>query len=133
MGVSKPLAGHTEDELRVRGPQAVAEAHGERVACPSCGATLMGKYCQDCGQERRDPADLSVQRVVGEAAREFVDLESGALGTLRDLLFRPGYLTTEYLEGRRQAHVGPAKLYVLVSDIAASRLRACRLAPRPER
>lgn len=76
---------------------------------------MANNYCPACGQQRRDREDSTVHRVIGDAAREFVDLESGALGTLRDLLFRPGYLTEEFLKGRRQIHVGPAKRYILSS------------------
>ncbi len=96
---------------------AAREARGEAVACPSCGSALTGRFCSQCGQERRPRDDLTVRRAVGEPAREFVDPEAGALGTLGDLLLRPGSLPAEYRAGRRRAHVGPAKRYVLVSFV----------------
>jgi uncharacterized protein DUF3667 len=37
--------------------------------------------------------------------------------TLKDLLFRPGYLSREYINGRRASHLNPVRMYVFTSAI----------------
>src|ERR1700741_2216641 len=92
-----------------------AEAVAEPVvatACPSCGQALLGRFCHACGERRPAADDFALRRFFRDVGREVADLDSKALRTVRYLLFRPGFLTTEYLAGRRQLYVGPLKLYL---------------------
>lgn len=84
--------------------------------CADCRAPVSGHYCAACGQET-----LIETPTVGHFLREFADqyvaLE-GKLGrTLRVLLLRPGQLTLDYVEGRRQRYVRPLKLYLTISVV----------------
>jgi hypothetical protein len=82
--------------------------------CADCGAPAGGNYCAHCGQETRIETPT-----VGHFLREFLDQYvafEGKLGrTLRVLLTRPGQLTLDYLQGRRQRYVRPLKLYLTIS------------------
>lgn len=82
--------------------------------CANCGAVAPGSYCPDCGQETR--IDLpTVRAFMRDAAGRYVALDGRSLRTLRDLLFRPGFLTREYLGGRRRRYVRPGRLFLVLS------------------
>ena len=86
--------------------------------CPNCSAELTGEYCARCGQKRIRPGDLSLRRFLHEMVEEWATLR-GRFKTVRSLgaLAKPGVLTTEYLSGRRQAYLGPLKLYFVCAAI----------------
>ncbi|MBV8063296.1 MAG: DUF3667 domain-containing protein [Nevskia sp.] len=97
-------------------PAAPVPAAGGVAVCQDCGAPISGKYCSNCGQETeiRTP---TVRQFTHEMMDQYVAVE-GKLGrTLRVLIARPGQLTLDYIEGRRQRYVRPLKLYVSISVV----------------
>lgn len=85
------------------------------AACANCGAALAGPYCHRCGQERAATTGKSgyLRKVLADAA----SIDGKALRSLRDLVFRPGFLTCEYVAGRRVRHTEPAQLYLLAAAL----------------
>ena len=67
-------AGQTMDTMNVVGggvatpaPEpAVEEAKPEGVACPKCGATITGKFCNECGEPRPEEPQEKVCPKCGE-------------------------------------------------------------------
>ncbi|NKO00998.1 DUF3667 domain-containing protein, partial [Weissella cibaria] len=61
----------------------------------------------------------SIIRFFGDLIRELLEdiisLDSRAVRTLIALLFRPGFLTKEYLAGRRFYYVPPLRLFLITS------------------
>ena len=86
-------------------------------ACANCGAALHGRFCGACGQEAK-PLDPPVRHFAAEFAKEFFDIDGKQLRSLRRLVFSPGFLTREYVEGRRAGWLTPLKLYLLTSVAA---------------
>lgn len=84
-------------------------------ACVSCGAVLQGPYCSQCGEKRLSPEDASLREVFAEWQGALSHTEGKLLKTLRLLLFRPGFLTREYFQGRRVPYVRPAALFLTVN------------------
>ncbi|HET7260992.1 MAG TPA: DUF3667 domain-containing protein [Casimicrobiaceae bacterium] len=82
--------------------------------CANCGAVAPGSYCPDCGQETRIELP-TVRAFMRDAAGRYVALDGRSLRTVRDLLFRPGFLTREYLAGRRRQYVRPGRLFLVLS------------------
>jgi hypothetical protein len=82
--------------------------------CLNCGAEVSDRYCPHCGQENLIPKET-----VGELLSHFVsDLthyDSKFLTTIRDLLFKPGFLTREYLKGKRMGYLNPVRMYFFIS------------------
>jgi hypothetical protein len=84
------------------------------VACRNCGANVTGDYCATCGQETR--VKLPTARVfLREAAGRYVTLDGRLWRTLAALMFRPGFLTREYIVGRRRRYIRPARLFLVLS------------------
>ncbi len=83
-------------------------------ACLNCGTELKGPFCYYCGQP-----DKNLMRFFPVLLRELLedtfDFDSRFLRTLKPLLFKPGKLTRDYLDGRRFRYVPPLRLYVFSS------------------
>lgn len=84
--------------------------------CLNCGAIVEGRYCQNCGQENIEP-----QQTFGHLASHFVadifHFDSKFFSTLKYLFGRPGFLSKEYIQGRRQKYLHPIKMFVFTSAV----------------
>jgi len=58
-----------------------------------------------------------------EASGRYVALDGKLWKTLAGLLLRPGFLTLEYLDGRRRRYIGPARLFLVASLVLFAVLR----------
>jgi len=87
---------------------------GPTAVCLNCGTPLSGRYCSACGQEDR-PVAPTLRVVLGDAWGAITNLEGRILQSLGLLFFFPGFLTQEYLAGRRARWVSPVRLYLVVS------------------
>ncbi len=81
--------------------------------CPNCGAALSGPYCNQCGQ-LAETFHRSVWGLVAEAVESFFHYDGRVWRTLPRLLFRPGRLTRDYLDGRRASQIPPLRLFLVV-------------------
>ncbi len=83
-------------------------------ACLNCGTPLVGPFCHYCGQP-----DKNLFRffpvLVRELMADFLDFDSRFARTMRPLLFHPGKLTRDYLDGRRFRYTPPLRLYIFAS------------------
>jgi hypothetical protein len=87
--------------------------------CPECAETLLGEYCHLCGEKRLEGHDLSVRHFFDEAVQELTSVEHSKLfHTVWALLFRPGFLTNEWIAGRRRRHLKPLNLCLGVFALA---------------
>ncbi len=78
--------------------------------CPNCSAALNGPYCSSCGQRQVD-LDQPFRDLAAEAMESFLSFDARILRTLGPLVTSPGWLTVEFLAGRRVRYVHPFKLY----------------------
>jgi len=84
------------------------------ATCTNCHELLHGEYCSRCGQKRFDPHQLTLKYFAKEAAAEVTDFEhSKLLRSLRLLFVRPGFLTNEWLTGRRKSYISPLKIFLI--------------------
>lgn len=89
-------------------------AHQEASHCHNCGAAVQYNYCSVCGQETRLHV-ASAGEFIHEFIGHYVALEGKLAQTLRFLMLRPGFLTAEYVEGRRKRYVEPLRVYLTLS------------------
>ena len=84
------------------------------VACMNCGTPLQGPFCFYCGQP-----DKNLMRffpvLMRELLEDTLDFDSRFMRTIKPLLFKPGKLTRDYLDGRRFRYVPPLRLYIFSS------------------
>ena len=87
----------------------------ERWACVTCGTTVSTTHCPDCGESAIRAHDLGLRRLIIEAFHAVTDLDSRLVRSIRALVFRPGALTTAYLEGPRKPYISPFQLFLLAN------------------
>src|ERR1700674_416339 len=84
--------------------------------CENCGAELHGHYCSKCGQAAVD-YHRSFRHVIVDVLDSFLNWDSKFVRSIGLLLWRPGWLTNQFLEGRRVRFVHPLRLYLLISIV----------------
>jgi len=84
--------------------------------CLNCGTIVQGKYCHACGQENIEPKE-SFWHMVTHFSYDITHFDSKFFETLKDLLFKPGFLSKEYMTGRRASYLHPVKMYVFTSAL----------------
>lgn len=87
--------------------------------CQNCGAGLgaaPGRFCPHCGQATTLHVP-TVAEFVHEFINHYIALEGKLWRTLGTLFFRPGLLSREYLEGRRERYVLPLRLFLTFSIV----------------
>jgi hypothetical protein len=84
--------------------------------CENCGAPVTQRYCAECGQKIEAPVH-SLWHFMKLAAEDLTHADSRLWRTLAALLFKPGYLTREFLRGRRARYLPPLRLYLVVSVV----------------
>lgn len=82
--------------------------------CLNCGSWIHGRYCHVCGQENIEPKE-SVGHLVGHFFKDITHFDGKFFSTIKYLVVRPGFLSGEYMAGRRAAYVNPVRLYVFTS------------------
>jgi hypothetical protein len=93
-----------------------AISHQPASNCLNCGVAISGKFCHECGQEATLHV-ASAREFMHEFVGHYVALEGKLWKSLGLLVFRPGRLTLEYIQGRRARYVQPLRLYLTFSII----------------
>jgi hypothetical protein len=82
--------------------------------CLNCGTVVLDRYCHHCGQENTEPG----MTVIGLVQHFFYDIthfDGKFFDTTRHLITKPGFLSLEFLKGRRAAYLDPIRMYVFTS------------------
>jgi hypothetical protein len=82
--------------------------------CHNCGAAVSYHYCAVCGQETRLHVP-SAGEFIHEFVGHYVALEGRLWKTIYFLLRKPGFLSAEYVDGRRKRYVEPLRVYLTFS------------------
>jgi len=84
--------------------------------CPNCGSLLVTEFCAQCGQENKD-YHISLLRLIGDFLGDTFNFDTRLTNSIKPLLFKPGFLTREYMDGRRARYVSPLRTYLFVSIV----------------
>ncbi len=87
------------------------------IACPSCGASPMQRYCGQCGEKRISRHDLSLRHYATEFLEIITHLDSRILRATWELVRHPGGLSASHFDGRRVRYVTPLRLFVVLSVV----------------
>lgn len=80
----------------------------------NCNAVVTGRYCQVCGQENIEPKE-SVWHLITHFFYDITHFDGKFFSTVKYLLLKPGFLTAEYVRGRRMSYLHPIRMYVFTS------------------
>jgi len=84
--------------------------------CLNCGTELKGPFCYFCGQPDRNFMRF-FPVLLRDMMEDLLDLDSRFVRTMKPLLFKPGRLTRDYMEGRRFRYAPPMRLYIFSSIV----------------
>jgi len=82
--------------------------------CLNCQATVIGRYCHICGQENLEPKE-TVWHLVQHFFNDITHFDGKFFATVKFLLRKPGFLSAEYVAGRRASYLNPIRMYVFTS------------------
>jgi hypothetical protein len=82
--------------------------------CLNCGAVLKGRYCYHCGQDSDEHLD-SVWHLVKHFFDDITHYDGKFLGTIKPLLTRPGFITQQFLKGKRASYLSPVRMFIFLN------------------
>lgn len=88
----------------------------ESFVCKNCETAYKGFYCPNCGQSKKEyekPFGFLIVDLMGD----MLAFDSRLWKTLKSVLFKPGHMAKEYIEGKRVKYMPPFRFYVFVSFV----------------
>jgi hypothetical protein len=87
----------------------------QRNACVNCGSSVTDTFCPHCGEKVLSDHDHSLWHFISEWFELFFHFDSKFLRTVKLLVIKPGFLTTEYWIGRRVRYMKPFQLLIFLN------------------
>ena len=87
------------------------------MQCKNCKEELTGKqqFCSNCGQ--KNIAKLNLKYILGQFVEDLFNWDSKFFTTIKKLALKPGFLSKEYVDGRRVSYVPPIRIYIVLSVV----------------
>ncbi len=84
--------------------------------CFNCGHPFSGheKFCPECGQTNKDKR-ITFGNFLHEIFNGFISWDSKFWTTIVPLLTKPGKVSRDYIDGKRQRYANPFRFYLSVS------------------
>ncbi|AGY57748.1 DUF3667 domain-containing protein [Gloeobacter kilaueensis] len=82
--------------------------------CLNCGELTPSNFCAGCGQAN-STYRVSTRQIVGDFINDYFTVDLKFPKSVLPLLFKPGFLTSEYIAGRRARYIAPLRMYLFVS------------------
>lgn len=92
------------------------EKERQEKNCLNCGTLVHGKFCHTCGQKNIEIRE-NFWHLTSHLVADIFHYDSKFFTTLKYLIFKPGFLTKEYLKGKRASYLHPIKMYVFTSAV----------------
>jgi hypothetical protein len=88
------------------------------IICLNCEQPISDKdnFCSNCGQVN-DELPLSIKQFVSEFFSGFFSFDTRFFNTFIPLLFKPGKVSKDYVEGKRRRYVNPFQLYLHITIV----------------
>jgi Protein of unknown function (DUF3667) len=84
--------------------------------CLNCGTIVQGKYCHVCGQENIVPHE-SFWSMLRHFFADITHFDGKFFSSLAILIRKPGFLSSEYISGKRNSYLNPVRMYVFTSAL----------------
>jgi hypothetical protein len=84
--------------------------------CKNCEYEFKGRFCPNCGQ-KVDEFDRPIGYILHFYLSHSFAFDNRTFRTLKYLIFKPGYITTEFFKGRRIRYISPFQILMVLSFI----------------
>lgn len=86
------------------------------MICPNCETQCNDEYnfCPECGQKKENNI-LTFRQFLSNFLGDYFTFDSKIFRSLVPLIIKPGFLTQEYIAGRRQRYIPPLRMYIFIS------------------
>lgn len=84
--------------------------------CLNCGTTVQGKYCHLCGQQNIDPKE-TFWEMLTHFFNDITHFDGKFFTSIKWLVLKPGFLSSEYSKGRRSRYLHPIRMYIFTSAL----------------
>jgi hypothetical protein len=88
----------------------------DETTCENCHQPINGPFCAHCGQQAESTLKY-FWVVIMHLLDDIFSFDSRASRTIWPLMIKPGFLTSEYIQGRRVHYVPPIRLYLFISIV----------------
>lgn len=85
--------------------------------CKSCGHSFTGVYCNLCGEKVILPQDRSMRSFLSNILIAITFADNKFIKSLWYIVFKPGFISREYAEGRRVNYIRPLQLFFILNLI----------------
>ncbi|NOU37978.1 MAG: DUF3667 domain-containing protein [Ferruginibacter sp.] len=82
--------------------------------CLNCNAIVNGRFCSICGQQNLEPQE-SVWHLASHFFKDITHFDGKFFSSLKYIITKPGFLSKEYMNGRRATYLNPVQFYVFTS------------------
>jgi hypothetical protein len=98
-------------------PETPASPQLPEHICKSCGNKFSGYFCNLCGEKVLETSERTFNTFVSRI-RELLSLRNNKfLRSLGLIIVRPGFLSKEYVEGKRVNYIQPIQIFFLLNLI----------------
>ena len=89
----------------------------ELVGCKNCEEKFEDgfEFCPHCGQKAKD--ELTIGVLFYNTISNYFSFDARFFKSFFPLLFKPGYLASRFIEGKRLLYLHPAQLYLFISVV----------------
>ena len=87
------------------------------VGCKNCEEKFDDhfQFCPHCGQKAKD--ELTIGVLFYNTISNYFSFDARFFKSFLPLLFKPGYLATRFIQGKRLLYLHPAQLYLFISVV----------------
>jgi|GEM_PF-1997371 len=86
----------------------------QEQTCLNCGQNVHDRFCSYCGQENREPHE-SFWSLLIHFIEDIFHYDGKLFTTIKQLFLKPGFLSSEYLHGKRTVYLHPIRFYLFTS------------------
>lgn len=83
--------------------------------CKNCDQKFNGRYCNRCGEEVLVPTERSFPLLFRKTFANIPILDNKFTRTLRYMVTKPGFVSLNYIQGRRIPFVDPLAMFLVVN------------------
>jgi hypothetical protein len=89
----------------------------QQETCKNCEEPFQAyfKFCPYCGQQAKD--ELTVKVLFYNTISNYFSFDARFFKSFFPLLFKPGYLASKFIEGKRLLYLHPAQMYLFITVV----------------